>query len=69
MEINETELMEIMATSIANAVKPLHEEVATLKAQLNGSTEKPKEENKDMLPVHDFKAMRERLQKRGKIKN
>ena len=39
MEINETELMEIMANSIANAVNPLHEEVATLKAQLNGSIE------------------------------
>ena len=39
MEINETQLMEIMTTSIASAVKPLHEEVATLKAQLNGSIE------------------------------
>ena len=69
MEINETQLMEIMTTSIASAVKPLHEAVASLKAQLNGSTEKPKEDNKDLLPAHDFKAMRVRLQERGKIKN
>lgn len=69
MEINENQLMEIMTTSIANAVKPLHMEIDTLKSQLNGSTEKPKEDNKDLLRVYDFKAMRERLQKRGKIKN
>ena len=39
MEINETQLVEIITTSIASVVKPLHEEVTTLKAN---STVQPK---------------------------
>lgn len=55
MEINETQLMEIMTTSITNAVKPLREEFQSLKEQINAQTQEvvktintPQQEEIDM---------------------